>query len=57
MYNVYQLASHQHPSIAYKVINIISAFVTLLYFILIIKQKREFLKKINDAVHKIFSKN
>ena len=57
VYNVYQLASHRPPSMAYKILNIVTPLVTLVYLITIIKRKKQLIKKLNEAIHKIFSKN
>ncbi len=57
VYNIYQWLNHERPSMAYKVLNIVTPIVTLVYLVSIIKRKRELIKKLNEAIHKIFSKN
>ncbi len=55
--NIYQLMHPHHRSTAYKVLNTITPVITLIYLVSIIKRKRQLLKKINEQIHKIFSKN
>ena len=57
VYNIYQLATHQHYSMAYKILNTVTPLVTLVYLATIIKRKRQLIKKLNEEIHKIFSKN
>ena len=54
--NIYQFFNPTLPTILFKILNIITPIVTLIY-LLIIKRKRELIKKINDRIYEIFSKN
>lgn len=55
--NMYQLMHPHNRSIAYKVLNIITPVITLVYLVCVIKRKKQLLKKLNEHIHKIFSKN
>ena len=55
--NIYQIFNPTNPPILFKILNIITPIVTLIYLLIIIKKKRELSKKINDRIYKIFSKN
>ena len=55
--NTHQLLNPQNISLPYKILNIATPIIALGYLLTIIKRKRILLKKINDQIHKIFSKN
>ena len=55
--NIYQIFDPTNPPILFKILNIVSPIVTLIYLLIVIKRKRELTKKINDRIYKIFSKN
>ena len=55
--NAYQLFNPQNLSLLYRILNIATSIITFLYLLTIIKRKRILLKKINDQIHKVFSKN
>ena len=46
--NIYQFFNPTLPTILFKILNIITPIVTLIYLLIIIKRKRELIKKIND---------
>ena len=57
VFNIYCLLHFAYNKTFYSLINTAVPIITLVYLILIIKRKKALFKKIDEAIHKIFSKN
>lgn len=55
--NIYRFLVPNSSSIAYSILNLVTPIIALVYLALVIKKKKESLKKINEKIHKIFGKS